>query len=81
MSEVGLTATADDVVAEAARSGCRALVTENVADFADEADLVLVFVRGRSRPSGGAMAEALALLLDRWSSANPDPYIGAHWPT
>lgn len=79
LSEVGLTATGDDVVEEATRSEGRALVTD-YADWADEADLVLVFVRGRTLPSGGAMAEALALLLDRWSGANAEPYIGAHWP-
>ena len=29
----------------------------------------------------GAQAQALARCLNRWSQANPDPYIGAHWPT
>lgn len=79
VSEVGLIATPDDVVAQAARTERRALVTENVADFAHEADLVL-FVLKRSLPSGGAMPEALALLLDRWSRTNPVPYVGPHWP-
>lgn len=81
VSQVGLMATADHLVAETDRSERRTLVTENVVDFAHEADLVLVFVLNRSLPSGGARAEALALLLDRWSSANAEPYVGAHWPT
>lgn len=81
VSEVGLTATADRLVAAAARSDGRALVTENVADSASETDLVLLFVLKRTLASGGAMADSLALLLDRWSKANPDPYLGAHWPT
>ncbi len=47
------------MVAEAARSERRALVTGSVADFAHEGDLVLVFVLKRFLASGGAMSEAL----------------------
>jgi hypothetical protein len=26
-------------------------------------------------------AAALAAILDNWAAANPDPYVGAHWPS
>lgn len=79
--EIGLAATEDVQVADAARAEARAVVTENVADFAAERDVVLIFVLKRNLPVGGAQARALAKVLDRWARANPDPYLGAHWPT
>jgi hypothetical protein len=78
--EVGLVATSDGVVAAAARSEGRAVVTENVADFAGERDVVLVFVLKRNLPAGGAQAPALAKVLDEWALDNPEPYLGPHWP-
>lgn len=81
VTEVGLQATDDPVVAAAARGEDRVLVTENVTDFADQRDLVMVFVRKRDLPAGGAQASALADLLDRWTSEHPAPYRGAHWPS
>lgn len=81
VSEIGLLATDDALVAAAARADSRALVTENVADFAAERDVVLVFVLKRNLPSGGAQSAALAKLLDQWAAANPEPYIGSHWPS
>jgi len=80
VAEIGLQATADAVVAAAARAAGRGLVTENVADFAAEPDLVLIFVRKRNLPPGGAQPAALADALERWRRENPDPYLGAHWP-
>lgn len=80
VSEVGLQAVEDAVVATTARAENRAVVTENVADFTAERDLVLLFVLKRNLPTGGAQAPALAKILDRWAKANPDPYLGAHWP-
>ena len=73
-------ATDDTTIARHARAEGRAVVTENVADFADEQDLVLVVVLKKNLPSGGAQAAALADVLDRWIDANPDPYVGHHWP-
>jgi hypothetical protein len=67
-------------VAATARAEKRAMVTENVADYAAERDVILVFVLKRNLPTGGAQAPALVKCLDRWSRANPDPYIGPHWP-
>lgn len=78
--EVGLQAAEDALVAAAGRAEGRAIVTENVADFAAERDLVLVFVLKRNLPAGGAQAPALAKALDRWAHDQPDPYLGSHWP-
>jgi hypothetical protein len=80
VSEIGLLATEDAQVAAAARAQRRALITENVADFAAERDVVLVFVLKKNLPAGGAQAAVLAKALDHWARANPDPYIGPHWP-
>jgi hypothetical protein len=57
------------------------VVTENVADFAVESDVVMVCILKRNLPTGGAQAHALAAVLDRWATDNPRPYIGQHWPT
>jgi hypothetical protein len=81
VSEVGLTGADDMQVAAVARNEERAVVTENVADFAVERDVVLVFVLKRHLPSGGGQAAALAKILDRWVQDYPDPYLGAHWPS
>lgn len=80
VSEVGLQAVEDALVAATARAETRAVVTENVADFVAERDVVLVFVLKRNLPSGGAQAAGLAKLLDRWAGGNPEPYVGPHWP-
>jgi hypothetical protein len=78
--EIGLRAVEDAQVAAVARSEGRAVVTENVADFAAERDLVLVLVLKRNLPPGGAQATALAKALENWVHANPDLYLGPHWP-
>lgn len=57
----------------------RALVTENVRDFAREQGIVIVCVLKSRLPSAG-MPVHLAALLDGWAKANPDPYVGLHWP-
>lgn len=80
VTEVGLGAADDRTVAAAARTQDRALVTENVVHFADERELVLVFVHKRKLPAGGAQATALAELLDRWAADHAAPYRGPHWP-
>ena len=81
VAEVGLRAAEDAHVAAAARREGRAVVTENVVDFAAERDLVLVFVLKKNLPSGGGQAAALAKVLDRWTQEHPDPYLGPHWPS
>jgi hypothetical protein len=81
VAEIGLRATEDAQVAETARAQGRVVVTENVADFAGERDVVLIFVLKTKLPAGGGQAPALAKALDQWAHANPDPYLGPHWPT
>jgi Domain of unknown function (DUF5615) len=80
VAEIGLLATADDQIATHARSDGRAVVTENVVDFAAEVDTVLVFVLKKNLPAGKGQAAALAAVLDRWVRANDNPYRGHHWP-
>jgi hypothetical protein len=80
VAEIGMRATDDADVAQQARREGRAVVTENVADFADERDLVLVIVLKRNLPSGRAPAAGLADVLHRWIETNPEPYLGHHWP-
>ena len=80
VAEAGLRAADDAQVASTARAESRAVVTENVADFAAERDVVLVFVLKRNLPAGGGQAAALARILDRWAHDFPDPYLGKHWP-
>lgn len=79
--DVGLHATDDSQVAALARAEGRAVVTENVADFSAERDVMLLFILKKNLPAGGAQAAGLAKVLDHWAQANPDPYLGAHWPT
>jgi hypothetical protein len=80
VAEIGLRGAEDPQVAAAARAEGRAVVTENVADFAAERDIVLVFVLKRNLPAGGGQAAALAKILDRWAQDHPAPYLGHHWP-
>lgn len=81
VSEVGLQAAEDVQVAAVARAEGRAVLTENVADFAGERDLILVFLLKRNLPAGGGQAAVLAKSLDTWAQVHPDPYLGQHWPT
>jgi Domain of unknown function (DUF5615) len=80
VAEVGLRAADDAQVAAVARADGRAVVTENVADFAGERDVVLVFMLKKNLPAGGGQAAALAKILDRWAQDHPEPYVGPHWP-
>lgn len=80
VAEAGLRAADDSQVAARARAEDRAVVTENVADFAGERDLVLVFVLKRNLPAGGGQSAALARILDGWVQDHQDPYLGPHWP-
>jgi hypothetical protein len=81
VSEVGLAGATDPEVAAYARAHGLVLVTENVADFAQVEDSVIVFVLKRHLPAGGAQGAALAALLRRWTTEHPRPYVGHHWPT
>ena len=81
VAEAGLRAAEDAQVAAAARREGREVVTENVADFAAERDVLMVFVLKKNLPSGGGQAAPLAKVLDRWAQEHPDPYLGPHWPS
>jgi len=80
VTEAGLRGAGDARVAALARAQSRAIVTENVADFAPERELVLVFVLKKHLPAGGGQAAALAKVLDGWAKDYPEPYLGPHWP-
>jgi Domain of unknown function (DUF5615) len=80
VAEIGLRGAEDAHVAATARAEYRPVVTENVADFAAERDIALVFVL-KNLPAGGGQAAALAKILDRWAQDHPEPYLGHHWPT
>lgn len=75
----GLDARPDAEVATLAAQERRALVTENVKDFARVEGIVIVCVL-KSRLRARGMPEQLASLLDAWAAANPTPYLGLHWP-
>jgi Domain of unknown function (DUF5615) len=75
----GVDSRPDSEVAAVATSENRALVTESVKDFAAEHNLTVVCVLKSRLPAAG-MAEHLAQLLDTWATANPQPYLGLHWP-
>lgn len=81
VAEAGLRAADDAQVAAVARAEGRAVVTENVAGFSAERDVVLVFVLKKNLPAGSGQAAALAKVLDRWTQDYPDPYLGPHWPS
>ena len=81
VAEVGLKGAEDAQIAAAARAEDRAVVTENVADFAAEREVVLLFVLKKNLPAGSAQAPALAAALDRWANQHPEPYLGPHWPS
>jgi Domain of unknown function (DUF5615) len=80
VTDIGLRGAPDAQVAATARAEYRAVVTENVADFSAERDVVLIFVLKKNLPAGGAHAPALAAVLDQWACEQPDPYLGPHWP-
>jgi len=75
----GVDARPDPEVAAVAAREDRVLVTENIKDFVSEQGLVIVCVlKSRLRQKG--MAGHLAVTLDAWAQAHPDPYLGLHWP-
>ena len=87
--DVGLAETADAVIFEAAVAEGRVVVTENFADFAvllkqasssERPTAPVVFGRKNDFRRGGGLARHVAEHLHRWSEANPDPYLGPHWP-
>ncbi|MGI9032481.1 MAG: DUF5615 family PIN-like protein [Acidimicrobiales bacterium] len=87
--DVGLTGAADSDVFDLAVADQRLVVTENFADYSllltqhlsnDQPCVPVVFIHKPRSPRGGALAGHLTARLDAWAAANPDPYVGAHWP-
>ena len=87
--DLGLAGHGDDEVLSAAVGHDRILVTENFGDFSalldqrlshGEACVPVVFVRRDRLPRRGALAAKVAELLSEWARANPEPYVGPHWP-
>jgi predicted nuclease of predicted toxin-antitoxin system len=87
--DVGMAGAPDAEVFERAVREARVVVTENFADFArlvaqalacEEPCVAVVLVRRDSLPKRGALAVHLVRQLDAWASANPEPYVGLHWP-
>ncbi|WP_419946182.1 DUF5615 family PIN-like protein [Candidatus Poriferisodalis sp.] len=85
-----LAGASDEFLYETAVAQGRIVVTENVRDFiglqaerlqAGQPAIAVACVLKRHLPRGSAaLAPALALRLDTWAKANPDPVAGPHWP-
>jgi hypothetical protein len=67
----------DEVLIQLAGAEGRVIVTENASDFA-AADGSVVFVRKSWWPQG-SLTSRLAMALDRWAEANPEPGPWPHW--
>ena len=87
--EVDLAGAPDADVFDHAVSEHRMIVTENFADYSvilsqrladDKPAVPVVFVHKPDLPAGRALAAHLAERLHSWAAANPDPYLGPHWP-
>jgi predicted nuclease of predicted toxin-antitoxin system len=87
--DLGIGAAPDADVFDRAVQESRVIVTENFADYASllaerrargTSGVAIVFVRRDTLPRRGALAVHLARKLDAWSLANPEPFIGLHWP-
>ncbi len=85
----GLAGAADPDVFDHAVAKQRLVVTENFADYSlllmqrlgnDQPCVPVVFIHKPNFPKGGALAVHLAARLDAWAAANPEPYVGPHWP-
>jgi Domain of unknown function (DUF5615) len=72
VTEAGLRGAPDTRVAAAARADGRAVVTENVADFAAERDVVLIFVLEQNLPAGGGQAPPSQPSSTAGTTSNPD---------
>ncbi|MGH3949101.1 MAG: DUF5615 family PIN-like protein [Pseudonocardiaceae bacterium] len=76
--DLGIDARPDREVAAAAARDSRALVTENVKDFAADGIVVVCILKAHLPQHG--MDEHLAAVLDQWAAVNPEPYLGLHRP-
>jgi len=77
-SELGAHDLPDDILIEVATDQNRVIVTENVGDFAQVTTCAVLFVRKSWWPQP-AIGLRLAVALDRWAKANPEPGPWAVW--
>jgi hypothetical protein len=68
----------DDVLIELATDQNWVIVTENVSDFAQVTTCSVILVRKSWWPQP-AVGLRLAVALDRWARANPEPGPWANW--
>ncbi|MBI4218772.1 MAG: DUF5615 family PIN-like protein [Chloroflexi bacterium] len=68
----------DDVLIQIATAEHRVIVTENAGDFAQVTTSAVLFVRKSWWPRR-TLASNLAVALDRWAAAHPDPGPWTHW--
>jgi hypothetical protein len=68
----------DDILIEIATAEGRVIVTENASDFARVTTCPVVLVRKSWWPTP-TLASRLAVALDRWAAANPEPGSWPHW--
>lgn len=87
--ELGMAGAEDSDVFERAIAEARLVVTENFSDYATlvsgalngkQPCVPVVFVRREMHARRGALGVHLARHLHAWAVANPDPYVGLHWP-
>lgn len=68
----------DDALVQVATVERRVIVTENARDFAQVRTCPALFVRKEWWPVRG-LRPRLAVALDRWADANPEPGNWPHW--
>jgi hypothetical protein len=68
----------DDVLVQLAAADDRVIVTENASDFAQVSACPVLLVLKAWWPSASLTA-SLAIALDRWAEADPQPGNWAHW--
>ena len=87
--DLGMAALEDSEIFARAVQENRMIVTENFGDFAnllqqrqsqDEGCVPVLFVRRATLPKRGPLPTHLALRLHEWAAANPEPFVGLHWP-
>jgi len=89
VADLGLIGQPDPAVFDCAVTQQRIIVTENFRDYAvlleqrlrnNEPCVSVIFVRKADLSPRGALPARLAARLHAWAEANPDPYLGPHWP-
>ncbi len=79
VTELGMAHTEDAVIAQFAREHSRVVVTENVADFAGERGVVLVFVLDETSRRAAPWPQDSPTGSPGGQLPTPDPFPGQHW--